>query len=406
MSVSVRVVLVALAALMLLPGAAAFADALYSGTADARLLLVSRANGKDGVPSDAATAGPLSANGRYAGFYDSDGLHIRDLRTDRNRHLGDVGSGAVLSADARTLAYNSDGRVFARDLRTGARALVSRPLIPLEGSEAFGSSGWPSISGSGGLVAFESSRRGLVDEDDDRRADRGYSPYQVYLRDLRTRTTTLISRASGADGDIGDGESSDPSISANGRYVAFTSRAGNLMPGAPRREEEVYVRDLLTDRTRLVSAWESRPGPHRSGAQRPAISANGRYVVFSFGRFGGPSSVIVRDLRSGKTVNVSLLTRTPLEVGSGPPSISADGRFVAFRAHQKSTDGQRLYLVDLRTRRTHLVAPVGTDEGGSISFSADGRFLLFDDYVGMDPKADHPTFAHGKVYRYSNPFAD
>ncbi len=368
-------------------GAAASDSGSPLSRPDARPLLVSRVSG-GGRPSEAAQAGMISANGRFAAFVDGSEIFIRDLHTASTRRVG-PGSSPVLSADGDSLAYSADGKAFVRDLRTGARSLVSARL----------SAGGLSIAADGRYVAFAATDPDL--------SDQGDSPYQVYLRDLKRKTTTLISRAGGAGGAIGDAESTRPSISANGRYVAFSSEAGNLLPGTPRGTSGVYVRDLSTGKLRRVSYWHSKPGPRRGDASQPALSANGRFVAFSFTRFGGPSSVVVRDLRTGATVNASLLTRTPLKLAFGAPAISAAGRFVAFRAASPEGKGlERLYLVDLRSRRTRYVGEVSTSEGGPLSFSADGRYLLFDTFVDSNvPKGSEPLIpASGEVYRYTNPF--
>jgi TolB protein len=298
--------------------------------------------------------------------------------------------------------------VSVLDLKTGARSVVSKPLPILKQNAAgSGFSSNPSISADGRFVAFESSSRGLVDEDHDHRPDRGYSPYQVYLRDLKARTTTLISRAPGAGGAIGDAESIHPVISANGRFVAFSSTAGNLLPAGSQHNQGVYVRDLATGAVKRASTW--RGSSPRASASEPALSASGRYVAFRLQRSGDPASIVVRDLRKGTTVNASLLARIPLDVGfAGAPAISSDGRFVAFRAGPVVDGLQRLYLVDLRTRKTQLVHAVGTEEGGPLSFSAKGRFLLFDTYVEATvPKGPTPFApASGRVYRWANPWAD
>jgi Tol biopolymer transport system component len=359
----------------------------HATSPSARLVLVSRADGADGEPSDAASAGTISADGRYAVFREGTEIFIRDLRTDRTRQV-DEGSFPVLSADAHRLAYASDAGLLVRDLRSGARSLVSPRAT-----------GAPAISANGRYVAFAATDRSL--------SERRISQYQVYLRDLERKRTTLISRARGAGGAIGDGESTEPSISANGRYVAFTSRAGNLVPGASRPGAAVYVRDLRTGAVRRVSYWDSRPGPHRGDGSHPSISADGRYVAFRFNRTGSPASVVVRDLRTGKSVNASLLTENPLKLGAGTPALSNDGRFVAFRTGEVPR-GQldQLYVADLKTDRTRLVHSVSAESNSPLSFSAAGRCLLFDTFVDANvPKGSEPFVpARGDVYRYTNAF--
>jgi Tol biopolymer transport system component len=409
--------LVAAAALAFSP--AAHADETRDAPPEAsarstRLVLVSRANGATGKPSVPAQAGAISASGRYAAFTVKGRLYLRDIRANRTQSvLGDLVTGAhptftrSFSPHSGTIVYGDDGKLWADDLATGGRSLVSKTLPALRGESDLNVSGAPSISADGRYVAFESSSNALVDENGDGRVDEGYPRYQVYLRDLKTSTTTLISRAGGGAGAIGDGESSEPSISADGRYVAFTSEAGNLVPGAPRPGAGIYVRDLRAGTVRRVSYWSSRPGPHRGDGSRSSLSADGRYVSFVFNRTGSPASVVVRDLRGGGTVNASLLSEKPLKLGRGTPALSEDGRFVAFRTGE-APRGQldRLYIADLRTDRTRLVHSGSVESDSPLSFSATGRYLLFDTFVDANvPKGSEPSVpASGDVYRYTNAF--
>lgn len=369
------------------------------------LLLVSRADGKQGETSGAAEAVDLSRSGRYAVFHSTEGLtgtFLRDLRRGRTWDLGDVYR-PQLSGDLSRIAYTDNGNVFVRALRGGKPSNVSRAVLRLRRGEVGGSSSHPSISGDGRYVAFSSNTGWLVDEDHDGEPNVPPGVEQVYVRDLKTKTTRLISRADGRDGRIGDAESTEPVISENGLYVAFASVAGNLLPGAPHHSSAIYVRDLQTERTRRVSHWRSRPGPHRSYANHPSISADGRIIAFHFVRRSAPPSVVVRDLRTGKTVNASSFTRTPLKPASGSPVLSGDGRFVAFKAGSANPRGfVKLFIVDLETHRTQLVHGVRPGEEESLSF--DGRFVLFDTFQEPDPKGPlcRPCFS-GEVYRYRNP---
>src|SRR5262249_13410686 len=142
--------------------------------------------------------------------------------------------------------------------------------------------------------------------DDDRIND-------VFVRDLQTNTTTLVSRATGVDGAKGNDQSSTPAISADGRFVAFTSFASNLDPADRDGTQDVFVRDLQANTTTLVSranGINGVKGDNFSG--EPTISADGRFVAFTSLAFNldpadadANEDVYVRDLQAHTTVLVS-----------------------------------------------------------------------------------------------------
>jgi Tol biopolymer transport system component len=143
--------------------------------------------------------------------------------------------------------------------------------------------GEASVSDSGRFVAFVSKAANLAPGDGNRLAD-------VFVRDMQRNVTTLVSRA-GSDGAPGDGDSILPSISADGRYVAFQSLAGNLVPGDGDDDPDVYVKDLSTNRIVLVApGLDGQPSNGKFGA--PAITPDGRYVAF-----GSTSSNIGPEVR-------------------------------------------------------------------------------------------------------------
>ncbi len=268
----------------------------------------------------------------------------------------------TISGNGRYATFAAGARVFVRDLRTGRTRRV-------------GAGGDPVISANGRYLAHSGDGK-------------------VFVLDLHTGARSVASQTlrSLRSEAAGSGFSSNPSISANGRYLAFSSEATNLMGGAPRRGTGIYVRDLATGRLRPAAA------------SNPVLSASGRYVAFDLQRFGGPASLVVRDFRTGVAINASLLSPHPLKLAAGAPALSADGRFVAFRAGPTERGLVKLYVVDLRTRKTKFVHRVGT-EGGGPSFSADGRFLLFDTLIDANvPKGSEPSIpAKGEVYRLGNP---
>jgi Tol biopolymer transport system component len=102
----------------------------------------------------------------------------------------------------------------------------------------------------------------------------------VFVRDLKTNRTILVSRASGKRGAAGDGDSSNPSVSANGRYVAFTSYAGNLGPADNDEDPDIFVRDMRNGGITLVSRADGGHAASNAPSANPAISASGRFVAF------------------------------------------------------------------------------------------------------------------------------
>jgi Tol biopolymer transport system component len=239
-------------------------------------------------------------------------------------------------------------------------------------------SGQPDISADGRFVAFV-AHEPLDAADTNNRGD-------VYVRDVERGTTTLVSRAAGATGPVGDGSSDQPAISADGRFVAFTSRAKNLGP-ATTGIRHVFVRDLREDTTTLVSRASGAGQIANFASDEPDISGDGRFVAFTTGANNivagepGAAGVVVRDLVANET------TMAGRENGPGgaslrgrEPSISADGRYVAFNAGNALVG--LVYLRDLRTGTTIVVNPAVPLAGfpevsDSPSVSDDGRRVAY-----------------------------
>ena len=161
----------------------------------------------------------------------------------------------------------------------------------------------PSISANGRLVAFQSNANNLSMDDND------LVDENIFVRDLGNGTTRLVSRATNGVG--GDDSSSVASISADGRFVAFESRANNLSDNDNDSFENIFVRDLGNGTTRLVSRATNGVGGDDNSFQ-PSISADGRFVALqsdannlSMDDNDGVSNIFVRDLRNGTTRLVS-----------------------------------------------------------------------------------------------------
>ena len=261
----------------------------------------------------------------------------------------------VIAAGGRQIAYQAQRRggqsaVYVTDLRSGRATLASRSTRSAAGADSGVYD--PAISGDGSKVAFTTAASNLGAGDLGGRT-------QVFVRDLAARTTTLVSRASGARGAIADDYSADPAISRDGRYVAFASTARNLGGRPGPNASRIYVRDLRTGRTRAVSSAIAF-------ALEPSISADGRVVAYaSIGRAG--TRVLVRDLRrAGAPRVVSRASGATGALADGPSSdaaISADGRRVAFTsaatnlAAGKPDNRRGVFVRDLRRQTTTLVSP-------------------------------------------------
>lgn len=330
---------------------------------------------------------------------------------------------AALSADGRSVAYElADGnmnyakrygemRVGLRDLAAGA----SLPVSPERGPDgkASRSAYNPTVSGDGRLVAYEASAgdgatalwladrvtgtRTLVGRGSagaiyeprlsaDGRvlafsaADAGTDGRTlVFVRDVATGETTLVSRGAGAEGASADDDAYQPAVSADGRFVAFTSAARNLGGDASARRvaspstptaraaaggggSRVWVRDLVAGTTTAL------PMPVEGGAAYdPSISADGRFVAFAVrrGRDAERGSVWLADRVAGTTTLVSRRTGVAGGAANGlsdEPAVSADGTRVAFSSTASNLAGVKpggltgVFLRDLRAGTTTLLS--------------------------------------------------
>lgn len=211
--------------------------------------------------------------------------------------------------------------VFLRDLVTGATKLVSESFDNgLANSESF----LPSISDDGQYVAFVSNASNLVKDDPKD------SVSDIFVRDVINGTTRLISKGRLSSGVRGF--STDPSISADGNFVAFSSLASDLVAGDNNVHMDVYRYDLRSNGIDLVSSGPL--GTLFANSGEPSISAKGQFVAFT-SRANLVSAdldlfedVFVRDLSPGG--QISLVSTAPGAIAAHEPSISADGQQVAF----------------------------------------------------------------------------
>ncbi len=300
-----------------------------------------------GGASDGPSESPaMSWDGRYVAFY----------------------------SQARNLvSEGASGNVFVRDTCLNATGCIPQTTavdLGPEGIQANGKVGRQvQLSGDGRFVAFISRATNLVG-DAGNSSTSGFT--ELYMRDLCTGPnaysncaphTELISI--GADGVAADGPSSRPSVSADGRYVAFESSASNLVAGTLSLQPGIYVRDTCNGPTATKScvartfavAMDDIDRVNFAQGARPAISGTGRYVAFEAWTGteavvgGAPGAtetaqVVVADTCLGvdaaagcrpSAARVSVAADASTIAGSNfSPSISANGRLVAFESQPVS----------------------------------------------------------------------
>ena len=223
-----------------------------------------------------ATAASISTNGRYVALLSLDALHDPALPTQaaRQAYRIDRDTGEILLASRTTSGAPSPSDVYS-----------------------------PTISGNGRYVAFASSgtqfgapTNGLQ---------------QVFRWDAQTDTIELVS--ADAAGSAGVSTSNSPSMSNNGRYVAFTSVAGNLVPGDTNGLTDVFVKDMVTGDILRASVDSAGNPATASSSSAPAIAGNGSAVAFQSadpglvaGDGNGVTDVFVHVLANGETLRASV----------------------------------------------------------------------------------------------------
>lgn len=245
------------------------------------------------------------------------------------------------------------------------------------------------VSGNGRYVAFSSASNNLVPGDANGRVD-------AFVRDLEAGTTELASLS--ASGQQGNGDVRLHEISADGRFVVFTSWADNMDPLDTDAMGDVYLRDRLSGTTELISV-RSLPAPSFFHCWNAAISADGSYVAFTTadsnvlpGDDNDSGDVFLRDRLLGTTTFVSVSTTGELgNNGSDYPSISADGSRIAFLSSAENfypdrSPGPGLTThAFVRDRNLGITTPVdvtptgrlGNNNTNEVAVSPDGETVVF-----------------------------
>jgi Tol biopolymer transport system component len=364
------------------------------------------AGGAQGDSGSFSSPGSISADNRFVAFEsvaanlvagDVNGvsdIFVRDRTSGTTERVSASTGGEqgnmdswipVISADGRIVAFassasnlvpgdtNGDSDIFAHDRLNGTTERVS---VGTSGTQANSASWSPSISADGRFVAFDSYASTIVLTD-------GNGAIDVFVHDRASATAECVSVDS--SGAPSNDDSYTPSISADGRFVAFASDASNLVAGDTNMVRDVFVRDRATSTTARVSIDSSgAPGNSTSGAVGVAISSDGRCVAFHShaknlvpGDTNGMPDIFVHDRASGITGRVSVDSAgAQTNAPSTLPVLSSDGRFVAFDSNASNlvaldTNGaDDVFVRDRGAPPSSYCTPSTSSNGCSASIAA------------------------------------
>ena len=378
----------------------------------------------------------ISTDGRYVAFYSSaTDLVPGDTNASKDVFRKDLHSGAILrcstdaagnqvlgasafpsiSADGRYVSFASEANalvsgdgngkqdIFRKDLQTGA---IVRCSTDASGGEANGSSYTSSISADGRYVAFFSDASDLVTVDSN-----GFS--DIFRKDLQTGAVVRCSTTV-VGGQLGS-PSFFPSISSDGRYVAFESDSPNLVESDFNGARDIFRKDPDTGAV-LRCSTDSSQGEANAGSSHARISPDGRYVAFESdasdlvpGDGNITRDIFRKDLQTGATVICSTdASGAQANAASHDASMSADGRYVAFYSASSilvSGDGngkQDIFRKDLQTGAVVCCSAgtsgeEGNGDSSSTCMSGDGRYVAFASNASDLVPGD--TNAQGDIFR-------
>lgn len=270
--------------------------------------------------------------------------------------------------------------------------LVSRANDGQLGNEAGNA---PFISANGRWIVFSSQASNLVPQDsnDCELSGQSISCADIFLYDRQTDTLTRISRAS--DGTPANGDSLSPVVSNDGQWIVFASQADNLVAGDTNGVSDIFLHHITAGLTRRLStAQDGTPGNGRSFG--PSMSVDGRFIAFAseadnlvFGDTNDVTDMFVYDHQTGEISRVSLTPEgQQTHQSSWPLGMSADGQQLMFGAGGRLDDpldrlGGGIFVHHRTTGTTEQVA---LDDSGfgifAATLSADGRWLAYQQFVG------------------------
>jgi hypothetical protein len=324
-----------------------------------------------------------------AGNADSDAPVI----SDDGRYIAFTSLATNLTAIADA---NGGNDIFLHDCQANTTQLVS---VKAAGTAAGnGASTLPVINSDGHFVAFASNASDLVAGDANASSD-------VFRRDMQTNglsSTVIVSGLTGSS-TAGNGASSNPQINSTGQFVTFESASTNLIAGDVNGLRDIFRRDCSTNSTVCVSAinGSATPGAGFADSGPAPMSADGRYVVFTSSKTNlisndtnNSNDVFRRDCNTNTTIIISALNNTGTVSQTGNSKngqMSSDGRFVAFESSCNDLTaaaylaGYQVYRRDTITNATLLLSTSLTGTTGNadsqyLSMSSDGTRAGFSSY--------------------------
>jgi Tol biopolymer transport system component len=289
----------------------------------------------------------------------------------------------------------------------GAAGITERVSVTSDEFEATGGDSLDAaVSRDGRFIAFTSYATNLAGMDGNARVD-------IFVRDRVTGTTERVNLSSD-EAEATGGDSFHPSLSGDGRFVAFNSYAANLVPMDGNLAADIFVRDRLMGTTERVSVDSNEVEAGGGGDSLTSISPDGRYVAFEStaplvaGDSNSQSDIFVRDRQNGTTVRASVSDTEAQAAGASfGPSISDDGNLVAFYstannlAPADTALHADIFVRDLSAGTTTLVSVSSAEVQGNAQsdtsvISGNGQFVVFisgaDNLVPGDTNPSYDAF--------------
>ncbi len=395
--------------------------------------------------SNASSRGALSADGRYLVFSssatnlvsgDSNGqtdVFRTDLTTGETvlvstSSSGVLGnnssSGSSISADGRYVVFQSNASnlvsgdtngtndIFRKDMLTGE---IVRVNTSTNGTQASATSSGAAISGDGRYIVFQSDATNLVSGDTNGQTD-------IFRKDLLTGELVRVSTTS-AGAQVNGGLSQVPAISDDGRYVVYQSTATDVVAGDTNGQRDIFRKDMLTGEVIRASTTSAGAQVNGGSSQVPTISGDGRYIVFVSsatdvvsGDTNGVGDIFRKDILTGETILVSSSsTGVFANAVSNSPSVSSDGRYVAFSSSATNlvagVTGTNVYIKDLltgqidvanRSQSDRLPSAGSTPTANLPTLSADGQRIVFQSTFTDQLDGSSTTASRTHIYSTAN----